>query len=490
MYPTGYRPRTNGNINFEPGSQTQQQQLLQTTPDHGLQQIPFQQTSISQHAEIQRPLCDTQRYVQQPKVIHNPAPPSTHNMHLHNFPPLNQTAPHTPPPLSDSDSDMTMIQTDNHDWQVVKTRKRARVTYSTGIPNTPVTQNHYEALSHLPTTDGTPDPGSPAPTDKTPKPPPIYVYGVVDFKKMLDNFATAVPEETYRCTSLPNDTIKISTLAPETYRTLIRHLNQENIVHHTYQMRQDRAYRVVIRNLHYSVPVEDIRDDLQSKGHKIRNIINIRHRISKEPLSLFYVDLEPQPNNKDIYNISSIGNTIIKIEPPHKKTSIVQCTRCQLYGHTKTYCTRPFACVRCGGNHHTTQCQKPRSTPATCALCQKDHPANYKGCQVYRDLINIKNRGSAPQERQDRERFRTPQTPPRGDRQDRPSPLYADVIRARSPPPNTAREYNISSTDSLGTQLQTFLAEFKAMFTQLINQNSMILTMLSTLINNQTMNGH
>jgi hypothetical protein len=37
--------------------------------------------------------------------------------------------------------------------------------------------------------------------------------------------------------------------------------------------------------------------------------------------------------------------------------------------------------------------------------------------------------------------------------------------------------------DNLGLQLNTFLNEFKAMFTQLINQNSMILSMLSTVIN-------
>jgi hypothetical protein len=35
-------------------------------------------------------------------------------------------------------------------------------------------------------------------TEKIPKPPPIYVYGVVDFKKMLDKLATVLEEETYR----------------------------------------------------------------------------------------------------------------------------------------------------------------------------------------------------------------------------------------------------------------------------------------------------
>jgi hypothetical protein len=208
--------------------------------------------------------------------------------------------------------------------------------------------------------------------------------------------------------------------------------------------------------------------------------MNIRHRVSRELLSLFYVDLEPNANNKEIYSIGSIGNAIIKIEPPHKKNGIVQCTRCQLYGHTKTYCTRPFACVRCGGNHNSTQCQKPRSTPAKCALCEKDHPANYKGCQIYRDLINIKNKVNAPPARQVRERLHAHETRPLSVRQEGQSPSYADIVRER----------NTCSSDNIGEQLNMFLAEFKAMFTQLLNQNSMILNMLSTLINNQTTNGH
>ena len=43
---------------------------------------------------------------------------------------------------------------------------------------------------------------------------------------------------------------------------------------------------------------------------------------------------------------------------------------------------------------------------------------------------------------------------------------------------------------NLEHQLNTFLNEFKAMFTQLINQNSMILNMLSTIITNTLNTGH
>ena len=68
-------------------------------------------------------------------------------------------------------------------------------------------------------------------------------------------------------------------------------------------MKQDRVYRVVIRNLHYSIPIDEIKE--RKKGHAVRNILNIRHRVNKYPLSMFYVDLEPKEITKKftIYNI-------------------------------------------------------------------------------------------------------------------------------------------------------------------------------------------
>jgi hypothetical protein len=84
-------------------------------------------------------------------------------------------------------------------------------------------------------------------------------------------------------------------------------------------MKQDRAYRVVIRNLHYSIPIDKIKEKPQKKGHPVRNIIKIRHRVNKYPLSMFYVDLEPKDNNKEIYNLQYLNNMKMNVEPPNKK---------------------------------------------------------------------------------------------------------------------------------------------------------------------------
>ena len=83
-------------------------------------------------------------------------------------------------------------------------------------------------------------------------------------------------------------------------------------------------------------------------------------------------------------------NSIVKFEPPLVKKEIIQCKRCQRYGHTQKYCNHNIRCVKCAGNHSTDQCTKSPETPAKCIHCQGEHPANYKGCSAYKSLHNIR----------------------------------------------------------------------------------------------------
>ncbi|CAH2090133.1 unnamed protein product [Euphydryas editha] len=53
---------------------------------------------------------------------------------------------------------------------------------------------------------------------------------------------------------------------------------------------------------------------------------------------------------------------------------------------------RPILCVKCAQAHKTSDCPKHnRNTPAQCALWQGAHPANYNGCEVYRQILARRN---------------------------------------------------------------------------------------------------
>jgi hypothetical protein len=99
---------------------------------------------------------------------------------------------------------------------------------------------------------------------------------------------------------MADNTIEINCTTPETYRKLVGFLKDNNTVHHTYQLKGERAFRVVIKYLHHSVNTKGIENQLTQIGHKVRNVINGRHRVTTQLLNLFFVDLEPAGNNKKI----------------------------------------------------------------------------------------------------------------------------------------------------------------------------------------------
>lgn len=113
---------------------------------------------------------------------------------------------------------------------------------------------------------------------------------------------------------------------------------------------------------------------------------NIRHHQTKDSLPLFFVDLESADNNRAIYDLRSLPNQRIKVESPRPRKDVIQCQHCKQFGHTSTYCTQPPICVKCGQEHETGDCTKPRDTSPKCGLCEGEHTANYRGCPEYLKL--------------------------------------------------------------------------------------------------------
>ena len=250
---------------------------------------------------------------------------------------------------------------------------------SNTIAYTIPTQNHFEILGEEEDNADNID------KEKPPKPEPIFVTGVLDINSLKNLLLKITTAENYTMTTLRSGHIvKIVPTSIEIYKSIRDRFITDNISHYTYKLKCERPYRVVLRGLHSSEGTSEISEALKHHGHEVRQVVNVRHRISKEPLPLFYVDLEPKPNNKDIFKLKSLNQMKVTFEAPYKKKEILQCKRCQRFGHSKNQCYRPFRCVKCGSDHPTTSCIKTRDTEATCANCEEKHPANYRGCMKYK----------------------------------------------------------------------------------------------------------
>ena len=61
--------------------------------------------------------------------------------------------------------------------------------------------------------------------------------------------------------------------------------------------------------------------------------------------------------------------------------------RCQQYCHTKNYCNRSPACVKCVKNHLTIHCPfTGKIEEVRCYNCNGNHPACYKECEIRKQL--------------------------------------------------------------------------------------------------------
>ena len=225
-------------------------------------------------------------------------------------------------------------------------------------------------------------------TQRIPPPPPIFI-DVIDIQTTTKSIEKDISREDYKL-KIYNNHVKILPTNPDAYRKLTKLLKTLKANFHIYQLKQERPFRVMLRNIHHTANLDELKFELLKHGPEVTNISNIRHRITKSPLSLFFIDIKQKPNNKEIYNLNRLMNSVVKNEPPFVKKEIAQCKRCQRYGHTQKYYNHNFRCVKCAGSHSTGQCTKSPETPAKCILCQGEHPANYKECSAYKTLHNNK----------------------------------------------------------------------------------------------------
>ena len=170
---------------------------------------------------------------------------------------------------------------------------------------------------------------------RSPSPPSIFVNDAIDIQTMIKSLERDISKEDYNL-KITNNQVKILPTNPEAYRKLTKTLRALNANFHTYRLKEERPFRVVLRNIHHSADIDELKTELSKLGHEVINVSNIRHRVTKDTLSLFFIDLKQgfkqtfidlKPNNKEIYNISRLMNAIVKFEPPQIKKEIVQCKR-------------------------------------------------------------------------------------------------------------------------------------------------------------------
>ncbi|KAJ2937194.1 hypothetical protein O0L34_g18953 [Tuta absoluta] len=340
--------------------------------------------------------------------------------------------------------------------------------------------NSFEGLDPEKNLESTPNSyNNNEPLQKQPKPPPVFIYGVENITPLVGLLNEVITDE-YDLAVLRDERVKVQPKSLQAYSKLVEELKKKNIEFHTYKPKEDRSFRVVLKKMHHSADPTEIKNEIEELGHKVINIWNMKHSVTKKPLPMFIVELKTDPNNKTIYNVQRLLHCVISFEAFHQKRVIPQCGKCQSYGHTKKFCYKEPRCVKCAGAHLTQDCErKEKSDKVLCVLCEGNHPANYKGCSVYKDLQKIKfprlrvKENNVPQ----KPRHDTLETVPKMQEHGR-SGLYSDILKGQKAqihedlhnPPSMGNTNAILDTKATLLQLMKQMTEMTSLLTGLIAQ--------------------
>ena len=123
-------------------------------------------------------------------------------------------------------------------------------------------------------------------TIKTVKVPPMFISGVGNITPLI-NLLNAIAKDNYYIKVQSQEQVRVQAKTIETYDKIIESLKEKNTEYHTYQKKQEKSFKVVLCHIHHSTEIESIKEEIESHGHKVRNIVNMRQKITKKPLSLF-----------------------------------------------------------------------------------------------------------------------------------------------------------------------------------------------------------
>ena len=140
----------------------------------------------------------------------------------------------------------------------------------------------------------------------------------------------------------------------------------------------------MLKGLHENENIEHIKQDLidlMIDSRKFIKVVRLETRKSiklNRMLPIYLVQVSPDSVMSDLYKINYLNNQVI-FWGRLKKVEILQCKRCQRYGHAAPNCRMEYRCVKCDVIHSLGECAVDKSETNKnvlfCVLCKNyGHP--------------------------------------------------------------------------------------------------------------------
>jgi hypothetical protein len=226
--------------------------------------------------------------------------------------------------------------------------------------------------------------------------PPIIFYNA-SIKNIIDNLGENIDSSSYKIVNINRVKSKLYVDDVKIQKLLIEKLKeQEDIEAHTYTDKSMREVNLILRDVHFSIPCEDIKEELtfqcpNTKINKVDKFYTAKSVKQNIKYNLHLVQLEAGQSIDEILNVKYVLGQRVFWERPKSK-GIVQCKRCQSFGHIAKNCARNYKCVKCNDKHGPGECKVSKSVNSVpyCVNCKTfGHPANWRGCKTFEDYTKL-----------------------------------------------------------------------------------------------------
>lgn len=215
--------------------------------------------------------------------------------------------------------------------------------------------------------------------------PPIFVnniHNISEFNKEIKNKLTNQFTTDYN-----GNRIKLMFKLIVDFRKAIKYLIETKRQFHTYKDPANKKFSVVFKNIHPTITVQEIIEDLQ---HNYPSIISVTRLYKNNvPIPVIAAEFNGSQSIEQVLQINQICNISVKPERRRRPKGPVQCMRCLDFGHTKNNCNNSIACIFCSKDHYSVNCPQ-KDLPPTCRHCNGSHRADLRSieCPYYKKLID------------------------------------------------------------------------------------------------------
>lgn len=334
-------------------------------------------------------------------------------------------------------------------------------------------RNSFEILSHLADDaeiDGMDD--SPSIANKSSRCPPITVckMSVQEINKMLHELNG---DGKFVLRNLKG-AIQIRSKCRTLFARVQEALKRCKAEFFTHSTREEVSVKIVLSGLPY-FGTEEVKTELAKNNISPHEVKLLSKSSDNDEATYVLHFAKGTVKLNKLREVKYLFNVVVWWRHWARRTiDVLQCFRCQRFGHGSRHCNMQIRCVKCGKHHASSECAVPKKTidssethkDVKCVNCGQNHVASFKECPHRLSFIKRQGR-SAPRPSPN---GNPPTSTPRKFISNRviSNQSFAEVVAG--PPTSSVRpESNYNATGRSDTDLFT-LSEFLGLARDMFNR--------------------